>query len=133
MQEGTLYAAKLHHRKDVWGPDAYARLPATRLRGQDKATLGSHLAALASVCLHIVFFTLDRHSSGPLKGEHGAALVRFVLLFKGKKDCGHKVHVRAHPPIQRYGKHSRAARVRPLDDGEVEIDWRAHYPSDPLK
>jgi len=62
MQEGTLYAAKLHHRKDVWGPDAYARLPATRLRGQDKANFRSPLAALASICLHIVFGTSQRHS-----------------------------------------------------------------------
>jgi hypothetical protein len=35
---------------------------------QDKATFRSHLAALASVCLHIVFFTLHLHSSGTLQG-----------------------------------------------------------------
>jgi hypothetical protein len=37
-------------------------------RQQDKANFGSPVVALASVCLHIGFFTLDRHFSGTLQG-----------------------------------------------------------------
>ena len=43
-------------------------LTVSRLLGQDKANFRSHLASLASVCLHIGFSTLDRHFSGTLQG-----------------------------------------------------------------
>jgi len=49
-------------------PSKTTPIKSARLRGQDKATLRSPLAALARVCLHIGFSTLGRHSSGTLQG-----------------------------------------------------------------
>jgi hypothetical protein len=50
-----------------------------------------HLAALASVCLHIGFFTLDRHFSGTPQGAWSAVLFGFLFSFKSKSDGGIKV------------------------------------------
>jgi len=56
----------------------------TRLRRQDKANLRSHLAALASGCLHISFSTSQRHYRGTLRVAASAAPSAIHLITNDK-------------------------------------------------
>ena len=85
--EGTPFVLVAHLQKNVQGPDAYRAI-----RGQDKANFRSHLAALVSVCLHIVFSTSQRHYRGTLKVAASAALSAIHLIANDKLWHRRNVH-----------------------------------------
>src|SRR5208283_4733322 len=55
-----------------------------RLERQDKANFRSHLASLASICLHIVFSTSQRHYRGTLRVAASAAPSAIHLITNDK-------------------------------------------------
>ncbi len=67
--------------KRRWGT---SRAKQPRLRGQDKANFRSHLASLASVCLHIGFSTSQRHYRGTLRVVASAAPSAIHLITNDK-------------------------------------------------
>ena len=71
-----------------------------RLERQDKATLRSPLAALASVCLHIVFSTSQRHYRGTLKVAASAVPSAIHLITNDKLWHYRDVHSTVSTPKQ---------------------------------